>query len=178
LNKDYIKKSLTPDFEKNFRRAFWDEFMQYKLSKDSDERTRQNKDNASKKKHFHHLGQGGYSSAIPKWQKMEEDLIARGIIPVTFYWTLQAKYFFYAHGGTLNMEDGSFVTTDRLREEVDRLDTTLKAVAEAWQRERRADIRSWDTGTHRTCPRHGRSSMEAWLQWRYRDLSKPMQKEG
>jgi hypothetical protein len=30
----------------------------------------------------------------------------------------------------LNMEDGSFVTTDRIREEADRLDTALKAVAE------------------------------------------------
>jgi hypothetical protein len=42
---------------------------------------------------------------IPKWQKMEEDLTARVIIPATFNWPLQAKYFFYAHGGTLNMYD-------------------------------------------------------------------------
>jgi hypothetical protein len=61
---------------------------------------------------------------------MEEDLMARGIIPTTFNWPLQAKHFFYAHGGTLNMEDGSFVTTDRIRKAADRLDTALKAVAE------------------------------------------------
>jgi hypothetical protein len=76
------------------------------------------------------FSQGGYSSAIPKWQKMEEDLMARGIIPATFNWSLRAKYFFYAHGGTLNMEDGSFVTTDRIGEAGDRLDTALKAIAE------------------------------------------------
>jgi hypothetical protein len=46
------------------------------------------KENTSKKKHFHHLGQGGYKAAIPKWQKMEEDLIARGIVPATFNWPL------------------------------------------------------------------------------------------
>jgi hypothetical protein len=115
-----------PDFEKNFKkqRAFWDEFVHYKLSEDSEERTRWNKDNASKEKHFHHLGQGGYSSDIPEWQKMEEDLIARGIILATLNWPLRAKYFFYAHGGTLNMEDGSFVSTNRLREAADRLDMT------------------------------------------------------
>jgi hypothetical protein len=69
LNKDYVKRGLTPDFENNYKkqRPFWDEFMQYKLSEDSKERTRWNKDNVSMKKHFHHLGQGGYSLAIPKW---------------------------------------------------------------------------------------------------------------
>jgi hypothetical protein len=95
------------------------------LSEDSEVRTRRKKDNASKKKHFHHLGQEGYSSAILKWQ-MEEDLMARGIILVTFIWPLRAKYFFYAHGGTLNMEDGSFVTTNRIREAADKLSIWTK----------------------------------------------------
>jgi len=62
--------------------------VQYKLSEDSDKRTAQEKENASKKKHFHHLGQGGCSTAIPKWQKMEEDHIARGIVPETFNWPM------------------------------------------------------------------------------------------
>jgi hypothetical protein len=84
----------------------------------------------SKKQHFHHHVQGGYSAAIPKWQKMEEDLIARGIIPATFNWPLRAKYYFYAHGGTLNLEDGLFVTSDRIREATDRLETALVVVAE------------------------------------------------
>jgi hypothetical protein len=57
--------------------------MQYKLLENSKERTRRNKENVRKKQHFHHLGQGGYSSATPKWQKMEEDMIARGFISTT-----------------------------------------------------------------------------------------------
>ena len=86
LNKDFIKKVLMPDFEKHFQkqRPYWDAFVQYKLSEDSEKRTSQAKENTSKKKHFHHLGQGGCSSAILKWQKMEDGLIARGIVPATF----------------------------------------------------------------------------------------------
>ena len=61
---------------------------------------------------------------------MEEDLIARGIVPAIFNWPLRAKYYFYAHGGTLNMEDGSFVTSDAIREATNKLDDTLKAVSE------------------------------------------------
>ena len=132
MNKDYVKKGLTPDFEKDFKneRPYWDAFVQYKSSEDSEQRTTQAKENVSKKKHFHHLGQGGYKAAIPKWQKMEEGLIARGIILATLNWLLRAKYYFYAHGGTLNMEDGSFVTSDVIREAADRLDVALKAVSE------------------------------------------------
>ena len=61
---------------------------------------------------------------------MEEDLIERGIILATFNWLLRAKYFFYAHGGTLNMEYGSFVTSDAIREAADMLNVALKAVSE------------------------------------------------
>ena len=69
LNKDYVKKGLTPDFEKNFKNQcpYWVAFVQYESSEDSEKKTAQAKENASKKKHFHHLGQGGYASAIPKW---------------------------------------------------------------------------------------------------------------
>jgi len=68
LNKDYIKKGRVTDVEKHFKkqRPFWDAFVWYKLSKTSEKRTAQAKENASKKIHFHHLGQGGYSTAIPK----------------------------------------------------------------------------------------------------------------
>ena len=55
LNKDFIKKGLMPDFEKHFQkqRPYWDAFVQYKLSEDSEKRTSQAKENMSKKKHFH-----------------------------------------------------------------------------------------------------------------------------
>jgi len=45
---------------------FWDEFVQYKMSKESEAIIQRNKENAAKKKYHHHLGSGGYMSAIPK----------------------------------------------------------------------------------------------------------------
>ena len=61
---------------------------------------------------------------------MEDDLTARGIVPATFDWPQRAKNFFYAHGGSLNPEDGSLITSDAIREAVNRLDEALKAVSE------------------------------------------------
>ena len=51
LNKDYVKKGLTPDFEKNFKNQcpYWEAFVQYKSSEDSEKKTAQAKENASKK---------------------------------------------------------------------------------------------------------------------------------
>ena len=39
LNKDYVKKGLTLDFEKDFKnqRPYWDAFVQYKSSEDSEQ---------------------------------------------------------------------------------------------------------------------------------------------
>ena len=39
LNKNYVKKGLTPDFEKDFKnqRLCWDAFVQYKSSEDSEQ---------------------------------------------------------------------------------------------------------------------------------------------
>jgi len=117
-------------------------------SEDSEKKTTQAKENARKKKHSHHLGQGGYASAIPKWQKMEDDLMARGIISVTFNWLLRAKHYFYAHGVSLNMEDGSFVTSDARREAADRLEVALKAVSEgSLKSDREKDELTYALGT-------------------------------
>ena len=42
---------------------------------------RRNQENAQKKVYHHDMGSGGYDTAIPKWQKMEADIIAKGIEP-------------------------------------------------------------------------------------------------
>ena len=47
--------------------------------------------------------------------------MARGIVPATMDWPLRAKNFFYAHGGTLNREDGPFITANSLIVEFTRL---------------------------------------------------------
>jgi len=79
---------------------------------------------------------------------MEDDLIARGIVLATFNWPLQAKYYFYAHGGSLDMEDGSFVTSDVIREAADRLDVALKAVSEgSFKPDREKDELMYALGT-------------------------------
>ena len=69
----------------------------------------------AKRKNFHRLGPGGYKVAIPKWEKMENDLIAKEIVPQTLRWPKRARYYVYAHGGTLDPGTGMFVTSDIIR---------------------------------------------------------------
>jgi hypothetical protein len=38
-----------------------------------------NEKNADKKKYHHKLGPGGYETAIPKWDKQEQEMLAKGI---------------------------------------------------------------------------------------------------
>ena len=93
---------------------------------------------------------------IPKWQKMEDDLTTRGIIPATFDWPQRAKYFFYALGGSLNPEDVSFVTSDAIREAANRLDEALKAMSEgSFKLDREKDELTYALGTleHTGCVR-------------------------
>ena len=63
---------------------YWEEFKQYKLSEEAQGKSKQAKTNASKKKYSHHLGTGGYKKTVKKWQKMEQDLMDRGIRPATW----------------------------------------------------------------------------------------------
>ena len=123
-----------PDFEKHFKkqRPFWDAFMQYKLSETSEKRTTQAKENASKKKHFHHLGQGGYSTVIPKWQKMEDNLTARES---------------YRRLSTGHSEQ-SISSMLMEREAVNKLDEALKAVSEgSFKLDREKDELTYALGT-------------------------------
>ena len=83
----YVLKELTPNFDAFPKlKDHWDAFVQYKLSEEGTSRIAKNKANAARKKYFHRLGSGGYKKAIPKWQKMEETLAAKGIILATAGW--------------------------------------------------------------------------------------------
>jgi isopenicillin N synthase-like dioxygenase len=57
------------------------EFQEYKESEDAKTLSEKNKKNADKKKHHHTLGPGAYETAIPKWDKQEQEIIAKGITP-------------------------------------------------------------------------------------------------
>jgi hypothetical protein len=50
------------------------------------------------------MGQGGYKSGKPKWKKMEDDLIAKGILPETLKWNDRSRDWFYGHRGKLDSE--------------------------------------------------------------------------
>jgi len=77
----FVKKNETPNFStKAYVKLmpFWDEFVLYKTLKESKAIIRRNKENATKKKYHHHLGSGGCMSVIPKWERMEWEMMARG----------------------------------------------------------------------------------------------------
>ena len=48
--------------------------------------------NAANKKYSHHLGVAGYKKSVKKWQKMEQDLMDRGIRPTTWDWKIKGRY--------------------------------------------------------------------------------------
>jgi hypothetical protein len=50
------------------------------------------------------MGQEGYKSSKPKWKKMVDDLIAKGIILETLKWNDRSRDWFYGHGGKLDSE--------------------------------------------------------------------------
>jgi hypothetical protein len=64
----------------------------------------------------HHLGRGGYAVAILKWRKMEQDLIAKDIISAVFHYPDRLENWYYAHGGRLNPDDGTFELPPTLQE--------------------------------------------------------------
>lgn len=72
--------------------------------------------NAANKKYSHHLGAGGYKKSVKKWQKMEQDLIDRGIRPTTWDWPDRSKWWLFANGVTLNQLDGSLVVPEHMQE--------------------------------------------------------------
>jgi hypothetical protein len=104
--KDFVDKEKTPVFTGQYEKIkdHWDAFVEYKTSKVAKRRSEINKKNAAKKKYHHTMGQGGYKFGKPKWKKMEENLIAKGIIPETLKWNDRSRDWFYRHGGKLDSE--------------------------------------------------------------------------
>ena len=84
---NYIKKDKEPNWDDLPQvKPYWEEFKQYKLSKDAQEKSDQAKKNAANKKCSHHLGASGHSKAVRKWQNTEQDFMDRSIRPATWDW--------------------------------------------------------------------------------------------
>jgi hypothetical protein len=118
LSRDFIKNNRTPNWDEYPKiKDHWKSFVEYKKSEIFAQKSTQAKNSASKKGGYNHrLGRGGYAVSIPKWRKMEQDLIAKGIISAVFYWPERSKNWYYAHGGRLNTDDGTLEFLPTLRE--------------------------------------------------------------
>ena len=119
LWKKYRKTKKVPVFEGYLAKQanHWKAFQEYKQSEDAKALSEKNKKNADKKKYHHTLGPGGYETAIPKWDKKEQDLLAKGIIPepIRDEWEIRARNWFLAHGGSYDEETGDLICSDGLR---------------------------------------------------------------
>ena len=79
--------------------------------------SKQNKVNAAKKLYHHKLGPGGYEAAMPKWDRKEQELIAKGVQPewIRDEWELRARNWFLAHGGSYDETTGDLVASEGIR---------------------------------------------------------------
>ena len=75
------------------------------------------------------MGSGGYATAIPKWEKMEADILAKGITPESLNWPKHVKNWFFAHGGRLDLETGKLVHGPKLERATQRFSYALQAKA-------------------------------------------------
>ena len=106
----YVKGGRkTPVFEGTLENqsAHWDDFVKFKDSELSKERSRINKANAAKKDKFHKLGPGGYAVGMPKWDKSEKEMLDACVTPETLSWPPRCRTWFYAHGGELDPKTGN-----------------------------------------------------------------------
>jgi len=88
LYKTFVAHDRTPDFTNKAYvklRSFWDEFVEFKNSKEGHTGMIKNQENAKQKQYHHHLGSCGYRTTIPKWQKLEQEILDRGIKPESLH---------------------------------------------------------------------------------------------
>ena len=88
------------------------------------------------------MGSGGYATAIPKWEKMEADILTKGSTPESLNWPKRAKNWFFAHGGRLHLETGKLVHGSKLERATQRFSYALQAKAiDAFRPNRENDCR-------------------------------------
>jgi len=133
LYSEYIKKNKTPEFKGALEKIkdHWDAFVEYKTSAEAQKKSEINKKNAALKKYHHTMGTGGYKVAKPKWDKIESDLLTKGIYPEPLEWAERAKNWFYGHSGTLDPETGKCIyTKEHIAVPLESLKTAMKDVQE------------------------------------------------
>ena len=98
----------------------WPEFVAYKKSAVVVARSTRNKLNAKKKKYHHHLGSGGYKTALPKWEAYENELRQKGIRPQTDDWPDRSKFWLFAHGAGLDPKTGRIVAKGKWKLKIEK----------------------------------------------------------
>ena len=118
LNKNFVKKNLTPDFDEYPKvKDFWDDFVQYKKSEEAQLMSERNKANSEKNVYPHRLGTGGYRRKIPEWDRREEELVQRDVLPETNYMSQRSRNYVLARGAAIS-DDGSLTFRNELAQEV------------------------------------------------------------
>ena len=90
---------------------FWQEFKQYRQSKEYLELSRKNKENSLKAMNPHHFGSRGYASKMDEYKSELEMLEWLGIEAETANWEPRSIYFCMAMG-VHHGPDGSFSSTN------------------------------------------------------------------
>lgn len=113
------EKKEVPIFEGHLAKQanHWNAFKEYKESEDAKNLSEKNKKNAKNKIYHHKFGPGGYETAMPKWDKQEQDMLARGIEPepIRDDWELRARNWFLVHGSSYDEQTGDRLCNDGLR---------------------------------------------------------------
>ena len=86
------------------QRAHWPKFLEMKKLEVFKQRSAKNKENAAKNKYHHTMGTGGYKKSVPKWDKIEDAMLAQGIIPETQEWATRHINWVLGHRGEYNMQ--------------------------------------------------------------------------
>lgn len=59
------------------------------------------------------MGTCGYKTVVPKWEKNDADLIAKGITPATVEWPERSKHWLYGHGASLDPQIGEIIAKEK-----------------------------------------------------------------
>ena len=114
LHANFILKDKTPEFDKGYEkiRDYWEEFVTYKKSEEALQNSERNKANAAKKKYHHTMGPHGYAFSMPKWEKLEADLLAKRITPEPYKWIERREIGFTGMGARWTQKGSAYITKD------------------------------------------------------------------